>query len=141
MTDEERKEVARRKKELTRQIQALQEERRLLCLSDKAREQHKEVMYLLLYSPELIAVRVPPGLSPTADAFGAGVTVIMRHYGLLRKDCSSAEYAPDVDIVQKAYAGELNPKTGDRWMVGFELWEWGPKGPFLIAPAARRLLK
>jgi hypothetical protein len=59
----------------------------------------------------------------------------MRHYGLLQRDVSAIEigYGTDNEMYAKAFAGETNPMTQDRWLAKFDLWDWTDTGPVLFA--------
>lgn len=123
-----------RKTEIKKQIEALREELGVLCITEKARTQREETVYHMLISPELILLRFTPGNIPSTQGYQPGLTRIMRHYGLRKKDVHAIEegYGPDIAMYASAYLGEINPKTNDRWMGSFDLWDWLPDGPTLF---------
>ena len=127
----ERAEIKRRKEDLTRRIRALIEERAELCIADKAREQSDLPGYLLVSAPQPVVIRINPGCRPTTSAFNAGLTRIMRVYGLKKSDAGCAESMSDREMAELAFAGETNPRTGERWLSKFALWEWVDAGPIL----------
>jgi hypothetical protein len=125
-------EIAQRKRELTARIRELSEERAALCLADKSRDQSKEFRFLILGGQKQVLIRVKPGCNPTTNALNAGITKIMRHYGLPKTACSFVEYN-DEDGNALAFDGVNNERTGQLWRVTWELWEWVESGPTLFS--------
>lgn len=117
-----------RKAEIKSEIAALIRERNRLSIRDVVRKQEAATVYMRLISSELILVRFEPGRIPTTAALNAGVTMMMHHYGRGKADCSLVEISNE-GFEGKAFAGEINPATGERWCAKFSLWDWSPEGP------------